>query len=262
MIASALMTTVVPKVAGRRARRRLRAAAPAAGIAPAMLYAMHLGGADQILCLGGVQALAALAFGIEDVAPVDMIVGAGNAYVAEAKRQLFGKVGIDLLAGPTEILVIADEHRRPRAGRRRPARPARARPDLAGGPDHDLAQRSARRRSRRSSACSRAGRPREVAGEAWRAHGAVVVVRRPRRGGRARRRDRPRAPRGPVTARARLATSTSCATTGRCSSASRRPSPTATRAIGTNHVLPTAGAARYTGGCGSASSSRPAPTSG
>src|SRR5260370_31453082 len=70
---------------------------------------MALSGADEILCLGGVQALAVLAFGIEDLAPVDMIVGAGNAYVAEAKRQLFGTVGIDLLAGPTEILIIADE---------------------------------------------------------------------------------------------------------------------------------------------------------
>src|SRR5581483_8324843 len=64
---------------------------------------------DDVLCIGGVQALALLVFGGDDVEPVDMIVGAGNAYVAEAKRQLFGRVGIDLLAGPTEILVVADE---------------------------------------------------------------------------------------------------------------------------------------------------------
>jgi sulfopropanediol 3-dehydrogenase len=70
---------------------------------------MTRAGADEIFCIGGVQALAALAVGIEDSAPVDMIVGAGNAYVAEAKRQLFGEVGIDLLAGPTEIAVIADD---------------------------------------------------------------------------------------------------------------------------------------------------------
>jgi sulfopropanediol 3-dehydrogenase len=81
---------------------------------PAMLYAMATSGADEILCLGGVQALGAMAYGMEGLAPVDMIVGAGNAYVAEAKRQLFGVVGIDLLAGPTEIVVIADETADPR----------------------------------------------------------------------------------------------------------------------------------------------------
>src|SRR6266567_1814084 len=70
--------------------------------------AMHFGGADEIYVLGGVQAVAAMALGTETIAPVDMIVGPGNAYVAEAKRQLFGRVGIDLLAGPTEVLVIAD----------------------------------------------------------------------------------------------------------------------------------------------------------
>ena len=97
-----------------------------------MLYAMQTSGADAVLCLGGVQALAAMAFGLIDgLDPVDMLVGAGNAYVAEAKRQLFGRVGIDLLAGPTEILVIADETRRSAPGRHRPARPGRARPDLA-----------------------------------------------------------------------------------------------------------------------------------
>jgi sulfopropanediol 3-dehydrogenase len=81
------------------------------------LLAMAKSGADEILVLGGVQALGALAFGIEDsppLEPVDMIVGPGNAYVAEAKRQLFGRVGIDLLAGPTEILVLADASADPR----------------------------------------------------------------------------------------------------------------------------------------------------
>jgi sulfopropanediol 3-dehydrogenase len=70
---------------------------------------MALAGADEIYVLGGVQALAMMAFGTEDLAPVDMLVGPGNAYVAEAKRQLFGRVGIDLLAGPTETLVICDD---------------------------------------------------------------------------------------------------------------------------------------------------------
>jgi len=70
---------------------------------------MRLGGADEIYCMGGVQAVAAMGIGTESVAPVSVIVGPGNAYVAEAKRQLFGRVGIDLIAGPTETLVIADD---------------------------------------------------------------------------------------------------------------------------------------------------------
>jgi sulfopropanediol 3-dehydrogenase len=114
MLASAFMTVLVPKVAGVG---HVVACAPSragAGIHPAQLHAMATSGADRILCIGGVQGLAAMAFGIEDVEPVDMIVGPGNAYVAEAKRQLFGRVGIDLLAGPSEILVIADESADPR----------------------------------------------------------------------------------------------------------------------------------------------------
>ena len=108
LIASAIMTVAVPKVAGVD---RVVACAPprqGRGIHAPQLYAMALSGADEIFCFGGVQALAAMAFGVDGLEPVDMIVGAGNAYVAEAKRQLFGKVGIDLLAGPTEILVLAD----------------------------------------------------------------------------------------------------------------------------------------------------------
>jgi sulfopropanediol 3-dehydrogenase len=118
LIASALMTIAVPKVAGVR---RVVATAPprpaGGGIDPAQIYAMASSGADEILSIGGVQALAALAYGIEDtppVDPVDMIVGAGNAYVAEAKRQLFGTVGIDLMAGPTEVLILGDESSDPR----------------------------------------------------------------------------------------------------------------------------------------------------
>lgn len=76
---------------------------------PAIVAAMHFAGADEIYCMGGVQAVGAMALGTETIASVDMIVGPGNAFVAEAKRQLFGKVGIDLFAGPTETVVIADE---------------------------------------------------------------------------------------------------------------------------------------------------------
>src|SRR5665811_1922220 len=92
----------------REAHHRLRAAVQG-GPHPAIVAAMHFGGADDIYVLGGVQAVAAMALGTESITPVDMIVGPGNAYVAEAKRQLFGRVGIDLLAGPTETLIIADE---------------------------------------------------------------------------------------------------------------------------------------------------------
>ena len=76
---------------------------------PAIVAAMHMAGADEILVLGGVQAVAAMAIGTGSIKPVDMLVGPGNQYVAEAKRQLYGRVGIDLFAGPTETLVIADE---------------------------------------------------------------------------------------------------------------------------------------------------------
>src|SRR5919107_852513 len=109
MLASSFMTIAVAKEAGVRHVVGCAPPRAGAGVDEAMLHAMRASGADQVLCLGGVQGLAALAFGLCGVEPVDLLVGAGNAYVAEAKRQLFGRVGIDLLAGPTEILVIADE---------------------------------------------------------------------------------------------------------------------------------------------------------
>ena len=108
MVASAHMSIVTARVAGVK---RIAACAPPhqGGPHPAIVAAMHFGGADEIYVLGGVQAIAAMALGSDAIAPVDMIVGPGNAYVAEAKRQLFGRVGIDLLAGPTETLIIADD---------------------------------------------------------------------------------------------------------------------------------------------------------
>ena len=108
MVASAHMSVVTAKAAG--VNRIIATAPPFAGAPhPAIVAAMHLGGAHEIYALGGVQAVAAMALGTENIAPVDMLVGPGNAYVAEAKRQLFGRVGIDLLAGPTETLIIADD---------------------------------------------------------------------------------------------------------------------------------------------------------
>lgn len=108
LVASAHMSVITAKVAG--VPRVIAAAPPYNGrSSAAIVTAMHLAGADEIYCLGGVQAVAAMALGTETVRAVDMIVGPGNAFVAEAKRQLFGRVGIDLLAGPTETLVIADD---------------------------------------------------------------------------------------------------------------------------------------------------------
>ncbi len=108
MVASAHMSVLTAKVAG--VARVIACAPPHGGRHnDAIVAAMHLAGADEIYCLGGVQAVGAMAIGTETIEPVDMLVGPGNAYVAEAKRQLFGRVGIDLLAGPTETLVIADD---------------------------------------------------------------------------------------------------------------------------------------------------------
>lgn len=108
MVASAHMSVVTASVAG--VGRIVATAPPNRGKPhPAIVVAMDMGGADEIYCLGGVQAVAAMALGTASVAPVDMLVGPGNAYVAEAKRQLYGRVGIDLFAGPTETLIIADE---------------------------------------------------------------------------------------------------------------------------------------------------------
>ena len=175
MLASAFMTVIVPKVAGVA---RVIACAPpqrGAGVDAAMLHAMASSGADHILSLGGVQALAAMAFGIEGLPAADMIVGAGNAYVAEAKRQLFGRVGIDLLAGPTEIVVIADHT----------ADPELVAADLLGQAEHGPTSPAVLITTSHSLGAAVleaidtllvSWPTREVAGEAWRAHGSIAVV--------------------------------------------------------------------------------------
>jgi sulfopropanediol 3-dehydrogenase len=112
LVASAHMTVATAKVAGvedvTACTPPIRGEIPAATVA-----ALHLAGADKILLIGGTQAVAAMAVGTESIAKVDLLAGPGNPHVAEAKRQLFGEVGIDLFAGPTEILIIADEHADP-----------------------------------------------------------------------------------------------------------------------------------------------------
>jgi sulfopropanediol 3-dehydrogenase len=128
ILASAFMTVGVPKAAG--VPRVIACTPPLHGSIgnPAVLYSAYLSGVDQAYAVGGVQALAAMAFGLLGEQPVDMLVGAGNAYVTEAKRQLFGRVGIDLLAGPSEVAVIADET----------ADPAIVAADLLGQAEHGL----------------------------------------------------------------------------------------------------------------------------
>jgi sulfopropanediol 3-dehydrogenase len=247
MLASAFMTVVVPKVAGVE---RVVASAPpreGQGIHPAMLHAMASSGADRILCLGGVQALAAMAFGLDELEPVDMIVGAGNAYVAEAKRQLFGRVGIDLLAGPTEILVIADATA--------DARLVAA--DLLGQAEHGPTSPAA---LVTTSAELGAGvvaeigallawlPTREVAAAAWRDHGEIVVAR-----------DREEAvelANGYAYEHVEVHAADDeldaylhgLSNYGSLFLGEQATVAFGDKAVGTNHVLPTAGAARYTGG--------------
>jgi sulfopropanediol 3-dehydrogenase len=127
MFGSAQMSIIPARVAGVK---RIVACTPPVkgqGYYPATINAIHKAGADAVYVLGGVPALALMAFGLDGNQPVDVLCGAGNRFVAEAKRQLFGRCGIDLLAGPTEILVIADDH----------ADPALVACDLLGQAEHD-----------------------------------------------------------------------------------------------------------------------------
>jgi histidinol dehydrogenase len=108
LVASAIMSVGTARVAGCESIVGCAPPRDANGMYPYTLYALHASGANEIYNLGGVQAMAAMAYGCVGMKPVDMVTGAGNPFVAESKRQLFGQVGIDLLAGPTEILIVAD----------------------------------------------------------------------------------------------------------------------------------------------------------
>jgi sulfopropanediol 3-dehydrogenase len=247
MLASAFMTVLVAKVAGVE---RVVACAPpwqGKGIYPAMLHAMSTSGADEILCLGGVQALASLAFGLDDTAPVDMLVGAGNAYVAEAKRQLFGRVGIDLLAGPTEILVIADAD----------ADAELVAADLLGQAEHgptspailistsdELAHQVLRRVARLLESWPTA----DVAGVAWRDHGTVAVVEGRDEAIRLANEHAPEHLEVQVDEADLDAYLTGLRNYGSLFLGREATVAYGDKAVGTNHVLPTARAARYTGG--------------
>ncbi|MCX2732667.1 histidinol dehydrogenase [Saccharopolyspora sp. NFXS83] len=244
LTASAHMTIVTAKVAG--VPRVVAATPPIRGEVPAAtVAAMHLAGADEIQLLGGVQAVAAMAVGTESVGSVDLLAGPGNAYVAEAKRQLFGEVGIDLFAGPTEILVIADEH----------ADPFVVAVDLLSQAEHGPDSPAVLVTTSRTVAAQVVehvekllpGMPTvDFAGPAWRDHGEVVLVESIDEAFEVA--DSYASEHVQVlTEQPRLALERmrnygalflgegTCVSYG-------------DKVIGTNHVLPTKGAARYTGG--------------
>jgi sulfopropanediol 3-dehydrogenase len=251
MFGSSIMTVAVAKVAG--VRRVVAIAAPRKGqdgkpygVYEPMLYTMASCGADQILCVGGVQALAAVSFGMEEVEPVDMIVGAGNAYVAEAKRQLFGRVGIDLLAGPTEIAIIADEA----------ADPHLLAADLLGQAEHGPATPAVLITTSREvgeETIKEVDRwlegewpTKEMAGEAWRNRGEVILCES----------DEEMVKVSDEVATEHLEVQTKdpdwflerLTNYGSLFLGEHSTVAYSDKAIGTNHVLPTNRAARYTGG--------------
>jgi len=244
LLASAHMTILTAKVAGVS---RVAACTPPdrGAIPPATVAAMHLAGADEIYVLGGVQAIAALARGTETIKPVHLIVGPGNAYVAEAKRQLFGPVGIDLIAGPTEILILADDT----------ADPFTVAVDLLSqaehGPDSPAVLiTTSERLGRAVMAEVDALLPnlptRANAEPAWRTHGEIVVVDDLAEGYRLTN-ERASEHVEVLTAEPREALA-HLRTYGALFLGERTCVAFGDKVIGTNHVLPTRGAARYTGG--------------
>lgn len=216
-----------------------------AGMYPHTLHALSASGADEIYCIGGVQAMAAMAFGCVGMRPVDMITGPGNAYVAEAKRQLFGQVGIDLPAGPTEICILADER----------ADPVLIATDLLGqaehGPDSPawlvttsktLADASAREIERQLIDLP----TRDIAMRAWRDHGEIVVAESAEEAAEIVDRYAPEhleiQTRNDDWYLARLKNYGSAFVGEEATVAY------GDKGVGTNHTLPTGRAARYTGG--------------
>jgi sulfopropanediol 3-dehydrogenase len=248
-IASAMMTVTTAKVAGVghvAAVSPPRAGAPG-GIPDAILYTLRLCGADRVLALGGVQGVAAMAFGLFGLPRADILVGPGNAYVAEAKRQLFGRVGIDMVAGPTDSLVIADAT----------ADPLTVAWDLIAQAEHGATSpvwlltddaRLAHEVLRLAPLCaSELPEPnRAAAAHAWAALGEIILC--DRREEMAVLADRVAPEHLHVQAadldwwKARLSAY------GSLFLGAETTVAFGDKAAGTNHVLPTSGAARYTGG--------------
>lgn len=245
MLASAHMTVITPVVAGVSRVACCSPPVKGEGMYPATLYSMAAGGADEIYCMGGVHALAALACGMEGLKPVDMVVGAGNKYVAEAKRQLFGDVGIDLLAGPTEILVIADDH----------ADPLIVAADILGQAEHDpnarqcliaLSTAIAEKTMIELEKQLKVLPTRDIAEVAWRDNGEVIVVDSKEEALEL----------SDEWAPEHLEVQTedwhyyleNCRNYGSMFCGEETTVAYGDKTIGTNHVLPTMKAARYTGG--------------
>ena len=245
MLASSFMTVLVAKEAGVPTVVGCAPPRDGRGLPAPMLHAIAGSGADAVLCLGGVQGLAAMAFGLCGAAPVDMLVGAGNAYVAEAKRQLFGRVGIDLLAGPTEVLVIAE------AG----ADPELVATDLLGQAEHGPTSEAVLVTTSRALGEAvlervphvvRDWSTREVAEEAWRDRGEVIVVADAEEAARVADE---RAPEHlEVHSEDLDAYLARLRNYGSLFLGEQATVAYGDKAVGTNHVLPTGRAARYTGG--------------
>lgn len=245
MLASAHMTVITPKVAGVPRVVSCSPPVKGQGMWPATLYSMVAGGADEIYCLGGVHALAAMALGMEGLEQVNVVAGAGNKYVAEAKKQLFGTVGIDLLAGPTEILVIVDES----------ADPLIAAADILGQAEHDPNARQCLISLSRKMALEVMKEidrqlvdlpTRDIASVAWRENGDVIVVDSPEEAVQVSDQWAPE----------HLEVQTKdwryyldhCRNYGSVFLGEETTVAYGDKTIGTNHVLPTMRAARYTGG--------------
>ena len=244
MVASAHMSIVTAKVAG--VPRIIACTPPNEGEPhPATIAAMHLGGADEIHVLGGVQAVAAMALGTETIKPVDMLVGPGNAYVAEAKRQLYGRVGIDLFAGPTEILVVADET----------ADVVMVAVDLLGQAEHGPTSPATLITTSRQLAAALPGEierqlkvlpTADVAGQAWRDYGQIIVVDSLEEA--VTEADRVAAEHVEILTKEPRYFLQRMRNYGAMFLGPETNVAYGDKVIGTNHTLPTRGAARYTGG--------------
>jgi sulfopropanediol 3-dehydrogenase len=245
MFGSAQMSIIPARVAGVKSIVACTPPVKSRGFYPLTVNAIHAAGADRVFVLGGVPALALMAFGLGEVEPVDILCGAGNKYVAEAKRQLFGRCGIDLLAGPTEILVIADDS----------ADPALVACDLLGQAEHDpasgvcliclsdeFALAALAEVERQLSVLP----TRDVASLSWRDNGIVFVAEDLEEAARLSDEYAPEHLELHVRDADALAARLTCY--GSLFLGEETTVAYGDKSIGTNHILPTSRAARYTGG--------------
>jgi len=245
MFGSAQMSIIPARVAGVSSVIACTPPVKGAGFYPATINAIHAAGADRIFVLGGVPALALMAFGLGGTPPVDMLCGAGNKYVAEAKRQLFGRCGIDLLAGPTEIMVIADDS----------ADPALVACDLLGQAEHDPASGVCLiclGAGFADAALAEVGRQlaalptRDVASVSWRDNGIVLVAENAEEAVQLADDYAPEHLELHVRDTGFYEERLTCY--GSLFVGEETTVAYGDKTIGTNHILPTSRAARYTGG--------------